>query len=195
MRRSIALSIGLAIALGGCGGSGGGGSSTPKGFGGAVGSTKPGAQLRIGQTAHVTFAPMRTDTDVNDPTRVLLDVTVVSIRKGAISDLSGFDLNAQQKASVPYYLTSKVTNHGAPFPTQFSAPDLVALDAHGNTQSSTGLLLGNLKQCPQVPAPKIWKTGQSTTSCDVYLMPSGRAIVSAQYNGTPAYAASPVTWK
>jgi hypothetical protein len=26
-------------------------------------------------------------------------------------------------------------------------------------------------------------------------MPQGSAIVSAQYIGTPAYAASPVTWK
>jgi len=199
MRRTIVLTVGIAIALGGCGGSGGGsgsgGSSIPKGFGGAVGSTKPGAQLSIGQTAHVTFAPMHTDTDVNDPLRVQIDVTVVSIRNGAISDLSRFDLNAQQKASVPYYLTSKVTNNGAPFPTQFSEPDIVALDAHGNTQSSTGLLFGNLKQCPQVAAPKVWRTGQSTTSCDVYLMPQGSAIVSAQYIGTPAYAASPVTWK
>jgi hypothetical protein len=195
MRRTIVLTVGIAIALGGCGGSGSGGSSIPKGFGGAVGSTKPGAQLSIGQTAHVTFAPMHTDTDVNDPLRVQIDVTVVSIRKGAISDLSGFDLNARQKASVPYYLTSKVTNNRAPFPTQFSEPDIAAFDAHGNTQSSLGLLFGNLKQCPQVAAPKVWKTGQSTTSCDVYLMPQGSAIVSAQYIGTPAYAASPVTWK
>jgi hypothetical protein len=201
MRRSIVLPVVIAIGLGGCGGSGSGGgtgsggSSIPKGFGGAVGSTKPGAHLSMGQTAHVTFAPMRTDTDVNDPRRGQIDVTVVSIRKGAISNLSGFDLNAQQKASVPYYLTSKVTNNGAPFPTQFSAPDIAALDAHGNAESSTGLLLGNLKQCPQVTAPKVWKTGQSTTTCDVYLMPQGSAIVSAQYNGTPAYAASPVTWR
>jgi hypothetical protein len=189
--------VGVAIVLAGCGSSGGGsgGSSTPKGFGGAVGSTKPGAQLSIGETAHVTFAPMRTDTDVNDPQRTKIDVTVVSIRRGAISDLSGFTLNAKQKASVPYYLTSKVTNNGAPFRTQFSTPDIAALDAHGNTQTSLGLLLGNLKQCPEVAAPKLWKTGQSSTSCDVYLVPQGSAIVSAQYNGTPAYSASPVTWK
>jgi hypothetical protein len=198
MRRSIVLTVGIAIVLGGCGGgsgSGSGGSSIPKGFGGAVGSTKPGAQLSLGQTAHVTFAPMRTATDVNDPQRVQVDVTVVGIRQGAITDLKGFELNAQQKASVPYYLTSKVTNDGAPFATQFSAPGVVALDAHGNTQSSLGLLLGNLKQCPQVTAPKAWKTSQSITSCDVYLMPQGSSIVSAQYNGTPAYAASPITWK
>jgi hypothetical protein len=199
MRRTIVLTVGIAIALGGCGasgsGSGSGGSSIPKGYGGAVGSTKPGAQLSIGQTAHVTFAPMHTDTDVNDPLRVQIDVTVVSIRKGAISDLSRFDLSARQKASVPYYLTSKVTNNGAPFPTQFSEPDIAAFDTHGTTQSSLGLLLGNLKQCPQVAAPKVWKTGQSTTPCEVYLMPQGSAIVSAQYIGTPAYAASPVTWK
>jgi hypothetical protein len=196
MRRSIVLTVGIAIVLGGCGsGSGSGGSSIPKGFGGAVGSTKPGAQLSLGQTAHVTFAPMRTDTDVNDPQRVQVDVTVVGIRQGAITDLKGFDLTAQQKASVPYYLTSKITNDGAPFGTQFSAPGVVALDAHGNTQSSLGLLLGNLKQCPQVTAPKVWKTSQNITSCDVYLMPHGSSIVSAQYNGTPAYAASPITWK
>jgi len=200
MRRTIVLTVSIAIALGGCGSSGGGsdsgGSAIPKGFGGAVGSTKPGAQLSIGQTAHVTFAPMHTDTDVNDPLRVQIDVTVVSIREGAISDLSGFNLNAQQKASVPYYLTSKVTNNGSSFPTQFSEPGVIALDAHGNTQSSTGLLLGDLKKCPQVTAPpKVWKASQSITSCDVYLMPQGSSIVSAQYNGTPAYAASPVTWK
>jgi hypothetical protein len=199
MRRSLVLTVVIGVALGGCGGSGSGsgsgGSSIPKGFGGAVGATKPGAQLSIGQTAHVTFAPMRTDTDVNDPLRSQVDVTVVSIHTGAIGDLSAFDLSAQQKASVPYYLTSKVTNNGAPFSTQFSAPGIVAVDGHGNTQSSTGLLLGNLKQCRQVNSPKVWKTGQSTTSCDVYLMPQGSAIVSALYNGTPAYAASPVTWK
>jgi hypothetical protein len=183
----------MAIALGGCGSSGGG-SSAPKGFGGAVGSTKPGAKLSIGQTAHVTFAPMRTDTDVNDPQRIKLEVTVVSIRKGAIGDLHGFDLDAQQKVSVPYYLTSKVTNDGASFSTKFDAPGIVALDAHGNTESSTGLLLGNLKQCPEVNPPKVWKTGQSSTSCDVYLLAQGSSIAAAQYNGTPAYAATPVIW-
>jgi hypothetical protein len=199
MRRSLVLTVGIAIALGGCGGSGGGsgggGSSIPKGFGGAVGSTKPGAQLSTGQTAHVTYAPMHTNTDVNDPQRIGLDVTVASITKGAISDLSGFSLNAQQKASVPYYVTSKITNNGASFSTQFSAPGVLGLDAHGNSQSSIGLLLGNLEQCPEVSAPKVWKTAQSVISCDVYLMPQGGAIASAQYNGTPAYAASPVTWK
>jgi hypothetical protein len=199
VRRSIVFTVGVVIALGGCGGGGGsgssGGSSIPKGFGGAVGSTKPGAQLGIGQTAHVTFAPMRTDTDVNNPERVHIDVTVVSITKGAIGDLSAFNLNAQQKSEVPYYLTSTVTNDGAPFPTQFDEPGILALDAHGNTATSLGLLFGNLKQCPQVNAPKVWKTGQTVTSCDVYLMPQGGAIVSAQYNGTAAYAANPVTWK
>jgi hypothetical protein len=143
----------------------------------------------------VTYAPEHSDTDVNDPERIQIDVTVESIQKGSISDLAGFQLDAQQKASVPYYLTSKITNNGTAFSTQFDAPSIGGFDAHGNAQTSTGLLLGNLKQCPSVNPPKVWKSGQTVTVCDVYLMPHGGAIVSAQYNGTPAYAASPVTWK
>jgi hypothetical protein len=173
---------------------GSGGSSIPRGFGGAVGSTKPGAQLNIGQTAHVTFAPMHTDTDVNDPRRVQIDVTVVSIRNGAISDLSGFDLNAQQKASVPDYLTSKVTDNGRRSRPSSRNPTS-SLSTLTATHRAAQVSFGNLKQCPQVAAAKVWRTGQSTTSCDVYLMSQGSAIVSAQYNGTPAYAANPVTWK
>jgi hypothetical protein len=191
-RATWLAAVAAAALLAGCGG---GSSSPPKGFGGPVGSTKPGAKLKIGQTAHVTYQPLTSASDVGDKQRIPIDVTVVSVQKGAISDLSGFDLDAKAKAETPYYVTYKVGDHGKAFPTKFGDPGVGGLDSQGQTQSPVALLLGKFDRCPETTIPDPFEAGQTVERCDVYLLPGSDAITGAQYNGTDAYAASEVTWK
>ena len=74
------------------------------------GITKPGAHLGVGQTATVPFKDPGDVSKGPDPFR--LDVTVLSITKGSLSDFKGIQLDANQKASTPYYVKVHVTNVG-----------------------------------------------------------------------------------
>ena len=73
----------------------------------AVGSglTADGTKLKFGQTARVGYSYGSGAT--TGPYQL-----TVTVRKGSISDLSSFDLDAQTKLGVPFYITEVVKNLG-----------------------------------------------------------------------------------
>jgi len=123
-----------------------------------------------------------------------LQVTVESIKKGSLKDFNGIQLNANEKASTPYYATVRITNVG---PTSFNtssndpAISVEGVDDTGNTDTSV-TFFGTFPPCPDADTPNPLRAGQSFQTCLTYLVPGG--ITKVAYTGTDAYETSPVTW-
>jgi hypothetical protein len=153
------------------------------------GTTPTGTTLSVGQTATVLYA-------IKDLSKesTKLQVTAVSAKKGSIGDLKNFNLDAQTKASEPYYITMKFTNAG---PKPMAPSGIFGLiEAHNSAgdEMSRLSLLGDFKQCDGTP-PDTLAVGQSFTECDVYIAPTGQnlgQVVFAFYLDTTR---TEITWK
>lgn len=132
--------------------------------------TPTGTTLKAGKTATVRYA-------VKDLSKesTKLAVTAKSMRKGKISDLAGFDLDAQTKVSEPYYVTMTFHNVG---PKPMEPGGIFGLiEAHNTAGDPLNRLslLGDFKRCDGIP-PKTLAVGASFTECDVYIAPAGQDI-------------------
>jgi hypothetical protein len=163
-----------------------GGSST------AAKDAAPGTALAAGRPANVSFQTT-TKSGAKGPS-FKLQVTVESIKKGSLRDFNGIQLDANEKASTPYYATVRITNVG---PTSFStssndpAVSVEGVDDTGNTGTSV-TFFGTFPPCPDAETPNPLRAGQSFHTCLTYLVPGG--ITKVAYTGTDAYETSPVTW-
>lgn len=159
----------------------------------AAGATaKPGTALAAGQTATVGF-DTTTKTGANGPSYKVA-VTVQSIKKGSLKDFAGIQLNATEKASIPYYAKVKITNLSpTAFPTTSNDPaiSVEGVDTTGDTDTSV-TFFGTFPPCPDTDTPNPFKPGQSVETCLTYLVPGG--ITKVAYTGTSAYETTPVTW-
>ena len=70
-----------------------------------TGFTPDGTKLKFGQTARVGYSYG------TGATTGPYELTV-TVKKGSIKDLSDFDLDAQTKLGVPFYVTEVVKNAG-----------------------------------------------------------------------------------
>lgn len=159
---------------------------------GSAKTAAPGAALSVGQPATVPFGTT-TNSGGNGPT-YRLEITVVSIKKGSLKDFNGIQLDANEKASTPYYAQVKITNiGGTSFNTSSNDPavSVQGVDDTGNTQDSV-TFFGTFPPCNDVDTPNPLKAGQSFQTCLTYLVPGG--ITKVAYTGTDAYDTSPVTW-
>jgi hypothetical protein len=152
----------------------------------------PGTSLGAGQPATVSFQT-ETSSGGNGPA-YKLDVAVKSIRKGSLKDFNGIQLDANEKASTPYYAQVRITNLG-PGAINTSSNDpavsVEGIDDTGNTQESV-TFLGTFPPCPDADTPNPFRAGQSFQTCLTYLVPGG--ITKVAYTGSDAYETSPVTW-
>jgi hypothetical protein len=167
----------------------GGGASA----GGAL--TAPGTSLKLGETAHVTYKPL---TATDDKNLFKVDATAEKIEKGSIDDFKNVDLDDQQKASTPYYVTVKIENTGREIPlgnTQ-GDPDLKfgALDDRGQEQGSI-TFIGSFDRCEDTDAPKPFAKGKSYESCLTYLVGGDGSITQVTWKGSDKYILKPVAWK
>jgi hypothetical protein len=207
--RSVAAlaCVGIGLGLSACGG---GGSSkqgspatttTPSVTPGATtgssatsgGKTQPGAKLKIGQTAHVTFKPLSAPSSSKKTYK--LDVTVLKIEKGTIDDFKNVDLDAAQKKSTPYYVSVRVSNPGAEVPVKSDDPDIRfdGIDDRGQEQGSV-TFFGTFERCDDTSAPTPFANGESYESCLTYLIPGGGSIQQVTWSGSDEYVLKPVTW-
>jgi hypothetical protein len=146
----------------------------------------------VGQTATVPFKSPGDVSKGPDPFR--LAVTVVSIAKGSLSDFNGIQLDANQKASTPYYVHFKVTNVGQGDLGGNAEAILEGVDNTGQGQQSV-TFIGTFPPCNDVTPPKPFTHGKTWTTCQVFMVPGG--IVGVDYNGggDEQYLSSPVRWK
>jgi len=178
------------------------GSSAPAGSGSIAGLTAPGTDLGFGQPATVGWVPPSQDLGTGAHQGYKLKVSVVSIEKGTIADFRNIDLNAEQKKSVPYYVTVKVTalQNARPAAKDDPAIAFSAVDDRGQEQGSI-TFLGTFERCDETSAPKPFTSGKSYTACFTYLMPGGGSIQKVEWNNGPAkadavtpYFDKPIVW-
>jgi hypothetical protein len=167
----------------------GGGSSAGGGL------TEPGATLKLGEAAHVTYKPLSATDEKN---LFKVDATALKIEKGSLDDFKNIDLDADQKASTPYYVTVKIANTGKEIPLGDTEgdPDLKfeAVDDRGQEQGSI-TFIGDFPRCEDTDAPKPFTRGKSYESCLTYLVGGDGSITAVRWQGTDKYILKPVVWK
>lgn len=155
--------------------------ATPAGTGTASGTaaaavgglTADGAKLAFGQTARVGYSYGAGAT--TGPYEL-----TVTVKKGSISDLSNFSLDAQTKLGVPFYITEVVRNAGkAAGHVSGWGGALTVKNAAGDEISSI-TLLGDFPTCQGNP-PDTLAPGKQFTECDVYVAPAGQSVASVAY--------------
>jgi len=156
---------------------------------GSAGIAAPGTKLTVGQSAKVHYTPAGS-TDKSKASTLV--VTVQSFDKGTLSDFNGIQLDANEKASTPYYVKVHVTNVGPnPVDVDSTAAAIEGVDSTGNNQSSV-TFMGEFRRCPDSASTKPIGAGHGYEDCLTFLVPGGIKRIS--YNGTTDYIDSPVTW-
>ena len=159
------------------------------------GRTEPGATLKLGETAHVTYKTLSATDDKNLFT---VDATALKIEKGSLDDFKNIELDASQKSSTPYYVTVKIENTGKEIPLGDTEgdPDLkfAAVDDRGQEQGSI-TFIGDFPRCEDADAPKPFTKGKSYESCLTFLVGGDGSIAEARWQGSDKYILKPVVWK
>jgi hypothetical protein len=164
-------------------------SAASSGSSSGAGIAAPGTKLSVGQSAKVAYAPAGS-TDKSKAST--LRVTVQAFEKGALSDFNGIQLDANEKASTPYYVKVHVTNLGpASVDVDGTAAAIEGVDNTGNNQSSV-TFIGDFPRCPDNASTTPLAAGKGYDDCLTFLVPGG--ITKVRYNGTSDYIDSPVTW-
>ena len=159
------------------------------------GLTAPGATLKLGETAHVTYKPLSATDDKN---LFKVDATAEKVEKGSIDDFKNISLDEGQKASTPYYVTVKIENTGKEIPLGDMDGDPAlkfgALDDRGQEQGSI-TFIGDFDRCEDADAPKPFAKGKSYESCLAFLVGGDGSITDVQWKGSDKYILKPVVWK
>jgi hypothetical protein len=164
------------------------GTASPTSVGGIA---KPGAKLTIGQTATLPYQDPSSLSSGPAPYR--LQVTVLSIKQGSLSDFKGVQLDATEKATTPYYVRFKLTNVGS---GDLKSGPLGAVSGVDNTgHSATSVtFIGDFPPCDDTSPPKPFTKGKTWSNCQVFFVPGG--IKKVAYSGfVQKYIESPVTWQ
>ncbi|HEX6651183.1 MAG TPA: hypothetical protein VF072_00450 [Thermoleophilaceae bacterium] len=211
MKRAWAVTVLVCVAFVGCGGDDDDDAAAPantqtaettattadSGGGASAGGgrTAPGTTLKVGETANATYKPL---TALDDKNLFDVAVTAEKIEKGSIDDFKNIDLDEDQKASTPYYVTVKIENTGKEIPLgdQEGDPDIKfgAIDDRGQEQPSI-TFIGNFDRCEDTDAPKPFAKGKSYESCLTYLVGGDGSITKVQWKGSDKYILDPVEWK
>ncbi len=137
------------------------------------GFTPDGTKLTFGQMARVGYSYGTGAT--TGPYQL-----TVTVKKGSISDLSDFDLDAQTKLGVPFYITEVVKNVGkAAGKVSGWGGALTVENAAGDDLDSI-TLLGDFPTCQGNP-PDTLAPGKQFTECDVYIAPAGQSVASVAF--------------
>lgn len=147
--------------------------------------TEPGTRLALKDTATVAWQPRQELVGV-------VDLKVTSIAETTVqASLAGFDLDADEQRSTPYFVTMKVTNVGD---TDLGARQLPVyfLDNTGVLVAPTGVAR-DFKACPGGVLPGTFAPGDRTTSCLIFLVPEGKTLQSITFR--PPDGVVPLWWR
>jgi hypothetical protein len=139
----------------------------------ADGLTPDGTKLKFGQTAKVGYSYGTAAT--TGPYEL-----TVTVKKGSISDLSDFDLDAQTKLGVPFYVTEVVKNVGTAAGKVSGWGGALTVKNVAGDEIDSITLLGDFPTCQGNP-PDTLAPGKQFTECDVYIAPRGQSVASVAY--------------
>jgi hypothetical protein len=159
---------------------------TPKGFDlpSGVTLTRPGTDLALGK-------PGTAVVDLGDGAASAVTVVVRSVRKGSIDDFRFFSLDAESRASTPYYVDVTVRNDGPAGLGGSSLPVLAHSDADVVYPASE--LVGRFEPCPVATLPGRFLPGSTARLCFIYLVPRDEKVRTIDLQ--PDDAASALRWK
>ncbi|MGW7485728.1 hypothetical protein [Streptomyces sp. NPDC054786] len=128
---------------------------------------------------------------------VSLRITPKGVRTGSLADLSRFDLDADEKKLVPFYVTMEYRNSGK-YDLLPSMSDGVALRTVGGrtVKKLTLIDIGGpgVSQCPEAVPHKMVKPNGTVTECSIHLLPKGDAPAAVLFDGE-GEGSEPVTWQ
>jgi hypothetical protein len=139
----------------------------------AGGLTPDGTRLKFGQTARVGYSYGA------GPTTGPYELTI-TVKKGSISDLSSFDLDARTRQGVPFYVTEVVTNVGKKAGQVSGWGGALTVTNAAGADINSITLLGDFPTCQGNP-PDSLGPGKQFTECDVYVAPAGQSVASIAY--------------
>ncbi len=128
---------------------------------------------------------------------VPVKVTPKNVREGEVSDLGKFDLDADDKKKVPYYVTFAYRNGGKDklYPDM---QDGVTLRTVSGQETRPLTLLdfsgSALPQCPKSKPDGMVAPKGTVTQCSVYLLPKSDRPLAVAFAGTGT-GAQPLAWK
>jgi hypothetical protein len=137
------------------------------------GLTADGTKLKFGQTAKVGYSYG------TGATTGPYELTV-TMKKGSIKDLSNFDLDAQSKLGVPFYITEVVKNTGKAAGNVTGWGGALTVKNAAGDEIDSITLLGDFPTCEGNP-PDSLAPGKQFTECDVYVAPSGQSVASVAF--------------
>jgi hypothetical protein len=154
--------------------------------------SEAGEELAIGTRVVAPYTVYGT-TAASQSQKTTVGVTVKKVRRGKISDFKDFNLDKDQKSSVPYYVEVKYENLGD-LKLNRSLLDPSIEDSDGQEYKPLNLIIlsGTFKVCPK-PASKRLLKGQSFTLCAPFLMPKGKDIERVRFHGDVTQ--DPYFWK
>jgi hypothetical protein len=115
------------------------------------------------------------------PTKV--GVRVLDVRKGRIGDLKDFNLDREQRRSVPYYIDAEFENLGGFALTRHLLRPSVEDGAGREYRPATLIVLGGtFKPCPQDRDSKL-RPGKRFTGCSAVLLPKGAELDRVRFQG------------
>lgn len=185
---------GLALALSGCGSSGGDAKASPSASGSpapstegsaAAGVPQAGTTLKFGQPAVMDFS-------YNDK-KGKLEITVTGITKGRTADLSGLDLSGKAKKMVPYYIHATIKNAGA---TDLSLtwPDGPRGVLASGEEARSLSVLGDFAKCDSYPKTHKFPPGKSYRTCAPVLADPGETVTGAKWSSDEFSDGPTATW-
>lgn len=151
-----------------------------------------GATLALGKRAVVPYVVYGSKPPATQQT-TRLGVTVLRVRKGKISDFKDFDLDAQQKKTVPYYIETRFENLGHLNLQRFLLdPSIEDTDGTEYKALSLIVLSGTFAKCPK-PSDSKLHGGKSFTLCSSILLPRGKTYARVRFQGD--VTKDPYFWK
>ncbi|WP_432140338.1 hypothetical protein [Streptomyces sp. bgisy084] len=117
---------------------------------------------------------------------VPLRITPKGVRTGSLADLSRFDLDADDKKLIPYYVTMQYRNSGT-YDLLPSMSDGVTLRTTGGqtVQKLTLIDIGGpgVGRCPDAVPHQMVKPGGTVTECSIHLLPKGDTPAAVVFDG------------
>ena len=146
--------------------------------------TKAGQTIGFGQPATVAYEP-------NPQRSSVLEMSVVSVQQGLISDFASYQLSTETKQSTPYYVKVTVKNAGTGDLSRTGIP-LYAVDSSNSLNQQTSFN-NTFARCPSQPLPAGFTAGKSLSTCLVFVLRPGQKLTKVAYR--PLQAFPPISWE
>lgn len=156
--------------------------------------TPAGTQLKIGESAKISYSPVK-------KVKSDLTLTLDSIDRGNPADLKALKLGDQAAGQVPYYLRFTVTGGAGSQDLKFYTLNGSAFDGllPDGSQASPLFVIGDWKPCNGPDFPSGYGPGQKLKVCFPVLAGQSTKVVGVQYaeSDTPydQFKGKPIVWK